>query len=297
MQRRAAVISAVIFLVVGAAAYSLIATANEPEITLENPDYELSENETFEAEGVEYEVTNVEASMQGGGDHGGEQHLERSAELIWVNESARFSETWENNTSVEFQSEDNQSYRVLIEAEDEEDPDSFVLEEELNRTQILSEDPDADNETVEHEGEEWVVIRDDDDNPTLVPADEYFSEPERSEFSEGESFDFDGNETTVENVTAEQVEVVWTAEEENTVSVSDESNVTLGENEEKGQQYLAYFPDNETLYLTQDHEAYEAEKDRIERFDDQKQGLWGVVVLTGATVVLLLGMAFLPSRY
>lgn len=87
MQRRATAIYVAFFLVVGAVSFTLIATASPPELSFENPEYELQENETFTINGVEFRVQSIEAEMIGGG-HGAAAHLKRSAVLVVTNESA-----------------------------------------------------------------------------------------------------------------------------------------------------------------------------------------------------------------
>lgn len=139
---------------------------------------------------------------------------------------------------------------------------------------------------------------------------------------QGESFTVNGQEYTVSKIEATKEstggggghgggggeeklvrsgELTWTNESaqnasngsaQNTVQLEHRSNVTL-----QGTTYLAFFPNNETVYLTQDFEAYHQETSRIERFHEHVSGLWGVSILSGIAAALLLGMAYLPSRY
>lgn len=290
MQRRAAAIYAVVFVLIGTASYTLIATAERPHVSFEDPDYELEENDTFQVDGRTYTVTTVsaETSGGGGGGHGGGggEEVTFSGELEWTNESARHTETWDDGATVTIGGEE-----YVVRTPNASDPSSFVLEQPQNRSTILQNDPAADNETVTRNGEEFVVVTEN-DTSRLVPADEYFTEPERAQVGEGDRLRYADNDTTVEDVTNTSVALAWTAPKTNTVELANEANVTLS-----GQQYFVYFPDEETVLLESDYSVYQAEVDKIDQFTEHRNGLWGVTSLSGAVVVLLIGMAFLPSRY
>lgn len=294
MQRRAAAIYVALFLVIGAGAYSLIATAQTPTIGFENPEYELSQGQTFQVEGQTYNVTTVSAEVQsgGGGGHGGGGggELVRSGQVSWVNDSARFTANWENNSTVTL-GEDNTTYRVLVQPASG-NPTDFTLREEINRTQILQNDSAADNETVVRNGERVVLVEGENGSLTAVPVDEYFPEPSTQQYSEGDQLTYQNNQTTVDAVENESVTLAWTAPKTNTAELSNEGNVTLG-----NQTYLAHFPSNETVVLTQDFESYRSQSDSIDEFHKHVNGLWGIVILCGSVAVLLVGMAYLPSRY
>lgn len=288
MQRRAAAIYAVFFLVVGAASYSLIATAESPSIAFENPDHRLQQGSTFSVGDQDYTVSSLEASeSSGGGGHGGGGGgITHSAEVAWTVESSEYSETLENGSEVTYQ---NESYVVVIPSAD--DPDEFVLRDPVNRSGILADDPQADNETVTRDGEEFVVVT---ENGTsrLVAADEYFPEPNEERFAEGQQIEYDGNSATVGNVTSEGATLTWTAPRERTTELSQESNVTLSSTT-----FLAYFPDNSTVVLTTDFQSYERQTADIAAHEERKSGLWGVSIVSGMTILLLVGMAYMPSRY
>jgi hypothetical protein len=285
MQRRAAAIYVAFFLIVGAASYSLIATAEAPTIEFQDPAASLGTNDTFSVGDRQYTVTALTATKEGGG-HGSAARLVRSGTLAWTNESARYTATWDNNSTVTF---DDTERRVVI--PNETDPGSFRLREEINRTQILSADPAADNQTVTRNGEKYVVIT---ENGTsqLVPAGEYFPEPESTAYEEGQTVDYRGNETTFANVSADSVTLEWTASQTNEIELADQSNVTLN-----GEQYLAYFPDNETVLLTQNYDAYREQTQSVDEYHKHVNGLWGISIVSFLVAVLLVGMAYLPSRY
>ncbi|MFB6068826.1 MAG: hypothetical protein ABEJ90_02755 [Halobacterium sp.] len=285
MQRRAAAIYVVFFVVIGAASYSLIATADAPTIQFQNPEYQLSSGDQFTVDGRQHTVSEINAEMTGGG-HGTAATLSRSGTITWTNQSARYTESWDNNTTVTFQGED---YRVLV--ENASDPTSFALQETINRTRILQEDPAVRNETVTQNGTEYVVAE---ENGTLslTPADDYFPTPGETSYAEGDQFQYDGNATSVADVTSSSVTLAWNAPRQNTIDVGNRANVTLS-----GQTYLAYFPDNSTLVLTQNFESYDRQVEQIDTYHTHVNGLWGISIASFLLSIVLLGMAYMPSRY
>jgi hypothetical protein len=285
MQRRAAAIYVVFFVVIGAASYSLIATADAPTIQFQNPEHQLSSGDQFSAGDQQYTVSEINAEMTGGG-HGSAPTLSRSGTIAWTNQSARYTESWDNNTTVTYQGED---YRLLVESAD--DPTSFELQETVNRTRILQEDSAVRNETITQNGTEYVV-REQNGNLSLVPAADYFPTPAATTYDEGQQIQYNDNATTVDSVASDSVTLAWNAPKQNTVEVGDQANVTLG-----GQQYLAYFPDNSTLVLTQNFESYDRQVAEIDTYHTQVNGLWGVSIASFLTAIVLLGMAYMPSRY
>lgn len=289
MQRRAAAIYAAFFLVIGAVSYSLVATAEEPHVEFEDPAFELSQGETFTIDGQQYNVSEVTASSGGGGGGGhggGGGGLTRSATITWVNQSSQYSETWENNSSVALQ---GTNYTVVV--PNTSDPNQFTLREELNETAVLQEDPQADDSVITRNGTRYVAIDRGEGNVTLVPAEEYFPDPETRTIQEGSTIEYQGNRTTVQQVN-ESVTLTWTAPRENSVDVESGGNATLG-----GQQYVANLPDNSTLQLSRDYDNYQRQTREIAEFQERRNGLWGIVILSGVTMVLLVAMAYLPSRY
>jgi hypothetical protein len=289
MQRRAAAIYVAFFLVVGAASYSLIATAEAPTIGFENPDHSVSQGDTFTIDGTQYNATTVETTVEesSGGGHGGGggATIVRTAAFAWTNESALYTQTWENGSNVTL--EDDEWSVVIPNASD---PSSFTLRESIDRAGILANDTAADNETVTRNGQEFVIVTEN-GTSTLVPASEYFPTPAEREFSEGDTPTFDGNQTRID-VANDTVTLSWNAPRRNTVEVGNHANVTLG-----GETYLTHFRANDTVVLTQDFRSFRAQNEEIDSFHEQENGLWGVTILSGISVVFLAGLAFLPSRY
>jgi hypothetical protein len=290
MQRRAAAIYVTFFLIVGAASYSLIATAQAPTVSFENPEYSLSQGDTFTVDGQQYTATEVQTEVEesgGGGGHSGPVTTEiiHSATFTWTNESARYTQTWENGSTVTYEGDE-----WVVVVPNASDPSSFTLRESIDRAGILANDTQADNETVTRDGREFVIVTEN-GSSTLVPAEEYFRTPDERRVSEGDSFELSGNQTRVD-VASDAVTFSWNAPRQNTVEVGDQANVTLS-----GQTYLAFFETNTTVVLTQDFESYRAQNDDIDSFHERENGLWGITIVSGALVVFLIGLAFLPSRY
>jgi hypothetical protein len=286
MQRRAAAIYVAFFVVLGAASYSVIATATAPTVEFDNPDHRLAQGDEFSVQDRQYTVTTISAETSGGGSHGGAASVTRSGELSWTNESSRYTATWDHNSTITY---DGENYRVLV--EDADDPTAFTLQEELNRSAILQDDPDVRDELVTVNGTEFVV-RERGDNRTLVPASDYFPTPATTQYGEGDGLQYQGNASTVADVSGSGATLAWTAPRTNTVSVGDRANVTLND-----QQYLAFFPDNSTLVLESDYGVYRQQTAEIDTYHDHVNGLWGVSIVSFATAILLLGMAYMPSRY
>jgi hypothetical protein len=93
-------------------------------------------------------------------------------------------------------------------------------------------------------------------------------------------------------VTGDGVTLAWNAPKTSTVEVSNRANVTLN-----GQQYFAYFPDNSTMVLESDYGVYQEQTEEIDTYHQHVNGLWGVSIVSFTTAILLLGMAYMPSRY
>ena len=289
MQRRAAAIYVVFFVVVGAASYSLIATAEAPTIAFENPDHALSQGDTFSVDGQQYTAaevaTEVETSSGGGHGGGGGKTIVHTAQFAWTNESALYTQTWDNGSTVTYADDE---WDVVI--PNASDPSSFTLRESIDRAGILANDTAADNETVTRDGQEFVIVTEN-GSSTLVPASEYFRTPERRQFSESDTLQFEGNETRID-VGSDAVTLSWNAPRRNTVQAGNHANVTLS-----GQTYLTHFRTNTTVVLTQDFASFRAQNDEIDSFTEQKNGLWGVSILSWLSVIFLVGLAYLPSRY
>lgn len=179
-------------------------------------------------------------------------------------------------------------YRLTV--ENATVPTSFTLTQDFNVSARLAEDPAVEDQTVTRsDGKEYVVYE---SNGSTQLLSAYLPEPEVHVVREGEELRYDGNETTVAAVNNESVTLAWTGPRTNTLSLSQGDRTTFG-----GTEYVAHFPDNSTLALTADVDAYEAEVAAVETYHERINGFWGISIISGLAAVLLLGTAYLPSRY
>lgn len=266
MQRRAVAVSVAFFLVIAAGAYALIGAAQQPTVSIDdaNVDHRLtSTGQTFTVDGVEYNVTKL-------GDG--------SATAAWTNTSATFSATLENNSTVAYR---DGNYTVLI--PNESDPGEFTLREQQS----------VDRPTTTQNGTTYVIVEGEGGNRTLVPRSEYLPDPREYTFREGDQFDYQNNTTSVARIRPSGVTLQWSGERTNTVKFEEGANVTLGND----RTFVAHFPRSGTVELTSNYEDYRSDVERIAYFHERVNGLWAVTIISGLAAVLLIGMAYMPSRY
>ena len=278
MQRRAVAVFVALFLGVAGVAGALTATAESPEIALEDPDIDVSQNDTVPVDGEPYVV-----SISEGENDAGQTIISGTLER---NFTAETSETLANGSTVSVADRD---WRVEVPGANATE---FTLVEVLDRQAILEADNAAENETVTLDDGEYVAVTDDSGERTLVPVDDYFPAPEERTYAAGETFEYDGETVTVDEVTADGAVLVWETTETETIEIAQESVVTLGDTE-----YVAHFPDASTLQLSTDVEAYEAQVAEIDRYSQYNSGLSRVFVLSVLSSIMLAGLAFIPSRY
>lgn len=283
MQRRAVAVSAAIFLVIAAGAYAYIGAAQQPSVDVPAA-HTLQNGDTLTAGGTEYT-----ADVSGG-----------SGKLTWVNQSERFTADLGNGSALTLV---NDSYGYTPEAPEnatvqgtyavvvpnETNVSSFSLVEQQNVTAILAADDDVEDATVTRNGTEYVVYT----NQTIRPLSAYLPEPDRrGPYAVGDSVTYQGSDRTVAAVTGDGATLEWFAPQEHSVTAADGANVTVG-----GTNYLALFPNNDTLVLSTAHQNYQNDLARQEYFHERMNGLWGVSILSVIAAVLLIAVGFLPSRY
>jgi hypothetical protein len=289
MQRRAVAVYVAFFLIIAAASYTLLATAEEPTITLEDPEYELAQGETFTVGGQQYTVTSVEETTEEqGGDHGGsaEEVTVVTGTIEWTEQDVQMSETWANEDTVEV---NNNEWQVLIEGEN---ATSFAFQEVLDRQAILENDPNAANETVTSGDQEYVVVQSG-GGEELVPVNEYFPAPATQTYSVGDQFVYNNQTVTVDEITADGATVTWTEDQTNTEELSNEGTVELAD----GNEYLTFLPDSSTVQLTSDMTSYNQQVEAQNQFHDRTSGFRWVTFTSLLFVFSLIAFAFLPSRY
>jgi hypothetical protein len=279
MQRRAAAIYFVFFLVIGSGMYGYITVvdAQRPQISIEGEAY--GANDTFQKGGQSYTVSTIseeEASGEGG--------TVITGEITWTNESAVSTATLANGTNATYQ---DQTWQVVI--ENSSGVSAFTLRGYINVTDVLVEDPDVEDQPATQGGQKYVVWA---DNGTLGPTlAEYLPEPETTTISEGDTFPYEGNDATVSDVSPSEVTLSWTAPTDNTIELEEGANVTLG-----GETHLVHFKSASEVQLTRNFQAYKSDLDRIDYFEERKKGLWGVTLLSFMTAIVLLGAAYMPIK-
>lgn len=265
MQRRAAAVSVALFLLLAAGSYTLIGAAQQPAVSLEDPNYAVSQGEQRTIAGTSYNFSSVS---------------DGSGTATWQNESARYTVAWAVNDTVAI---DGQNFTVTG----------------LNASEgafELREAQEVDRPTVEQNGTTYVVIEDG-ENRTLVPRENYLPEQTVYEYQVGDTVEYDGNdnETTVAAVSEEEVTVEWFAPDTIEVEFAEGENTTIGDTP-----YLAHFETaggQSVLQLTTDYEDYHSDVDAQEHFHERTNGLWGVAIMASLAAALVVMLAFLPSRY
>lgn len=283
MQRRAAAAYIAFFLVIAAGSYAFIATADAPEVTISGDNVrEIQEGDTVTVDDRTYTVTEVSAETEEGGDHGGGGGLAYTIRFEWTNDSARYTESWAANSTVEF---DGQMRRVLV----ENGTDEFDLRwEPTDRfSPSWSDGVQYVDGDLDRAGRQDVTV-------TSYIENSSNESVQTIEFSEGDSFERSGNETTFANVSNTSVELEWTAPRTNDVSAGNHQNVTLN-----GDPYVVHFENNDTVRLGEGEAAQQqlAEAQRTsDRFQERINGVWGITLGSGTALVLLVALAFLPRK-
>ena len=286
MQRRAVAVYVALFVLIAGGAGVLTATADSPEVGFDNPDFEVSAGDPVEVGGEEWVVAEItEVEEGGGGGHGGGGGGTHIVGTLEREVTVEQSEAWANESTVTV---GDREWRVEITGED---PSEFTLVEVPDRQATLEDDPQADNETVPRDDGEYVVVTEDGES-TLVPAGEYFPAPEERSYALGDSVEYADTTATVDDVTADQAVLVWETTETESIEVEEKATVTVGETD-----FVAHFPDASTMQLSSDMDGYESQVAQIDQFQQYNSGLTRVVVLAILSSLLLLGAAFIPSRY
>ena len=247
-----------------AGAYGVSAVAEEPELQMEGDTYQ--NNDTFDAGGATYTV-----AVEGG-----------SGELTH-NETVEKEESLSAGSEVEY---DGGTYNLTV--EDAEDPSQFALTEVFDVEAILQNDSQVENQTYQGEdGTEFVRYRD----GSTEPLEEYLPQPNQETFAEGGTIQHAGESKTVDNVTAESVTLTWETEEQQSATLAQGENVTVDNTT-----YVATFPDDSTVMLSEDVAEYQRQAGNQEYFQQRLSGLNYVVIFSLFTSFLLAALAFLPRR-
>lgn len=183
------------------------------------------------------------------------------------------------------------SYLLVVETANVSDPTEATFHEQRNLTQLAASDPALYDEVITQNGVRKVTYR---ANDTNVPVSEYFDPVERHTIAEGETLQYQGNETTVEEVANESVTLTRPGETTTTVELAEGANVTI-----QGEEYFAHFPNNSSVKILSTDERYGEYHEQlatIDSFHERKNGLWGVTELSIVAVIVLFATALLPVK-
>ena len=336
MQRRAAAIYVVFFVVVAIAAYSLTTVAEKPSVSVEGESY--SQGDPIPAGGTQWTVNVADGS----------------GNVSSTNDSARFTTSFSNNTSLAFQngmyrpapngssggagtastgttsgagttgtstsgpstsattggegtsaasSTPGTEFRVVIPNASAGNASggnasggnasaanvaSFTLRQEFDTAARLRADPAVADTTLSGANDtEYVRYR----NGTTQTLDAYLPEPTTRNVSVGDRFPYQNNSSRVESINSSGVTLAWRASLTRSQELAAGENVTLG-----GTTYVAQFPQNDSVVLSQNVSGYQAEQEALDHFNDRMLGLWGVVIISLFAAILVLAMAYLPVR-
>jgi len=279
MQRRAAAVYFVLFLVLGGGAYGFMQVGmSAPEVELDGPTY--TEGDQLEVNGTTYTVTTVESETSGG-----EETF--TGEVTRLNESNIETAALENGSTAQYQ---NASYTVQI--ENTTNVSSFTLVEAQNLTALVANDPDATGIVTDDAGDRFVRFR----NESTVPVSEYLPTPDTATFSVGDEFFYaeENTSTTVDAVTPSEATLAWNSPTNETMDFGEGGNVTLA-----GQTYFGHFPDNSSVQILPADEyygEYTSTLSDISYYQERQNGMWGIVLISLLAAIVLMSTAYLPSK-
>lgn len=287
MQRRAAAVYFVLFLVLGAGAYGFMQVGmSAPTVQFEDATT-YTQGDTLTVSGTTYTVTKVESKVEHGG-HGGGTSVTYTGELTRLNESNIETATVANGSTVPFR---DGSYTVRI--ADGSNVSSFTLVEERNVSAIVANDPDANTTVTDDEtGERFVRYQ----NGSTIPMSEYLPPADTATRSVGDEFFYAEKNvsTTVDAVSQGEVTLAWNAPANESVQFREGQNITLA-----GQQFFGHFPSEnsvQVLSAEENYGQYQETLDAIDYFHERKNGVWGIVIVSLLAAIVLISAAYMPNK-
>jgi|GEM_PF-1379711 hypothetical protein len=282
MQRRHAALYAALLLILAAGSYATIGTVESPVITISNPDYSYDVGGEILLNDRIYKVTSLMGNF---------------AELEWIDVSATKKEQWDLNDAIQIDIS-NEPIEFIVSSISIDPPTPTF---HLTEVRSLEGVP-----TVQVGSETYVVLNESNsngiypigsaqDNPVLIPKEDYlmskFGPQISNEFTIGSVIQYNSNSVSVIDISEQEVTVSWSYPKSNTMAISEgdilESNET---------NYIAHFKNN-LLHLSSDISGYEKQAMVIKKFNERLNGLWGVSILGSIGAIILISMAYLPSRY
>lgn len=270
MQRRAAAMYVLFFLVIAVGALAFINVVDEPSAAMDERDYDVFPSGSVVLDGTEYELTRLD---------------EFTATMTYVVVDTELRSTFGSGDLINITGTD---YRVEI--PDVDDPTNATLVETY---------PEHDLETMEDlDGNTLVYIEEDD---AWIPEETYLQQefgPRDEIFLEvGSSFDFFPPElaetatATVEGITPAGLELVWIGDDERTLPLQRNAVNTI-----EGVDYGTNFVGTDYIQLTTDIESFEDHLEALDVWDERYQGFWGIGVLALLGAILIAGLSYLPRR-
>jgi len=206
-------------------------------------------------------------------------------------ENATATVTEVGNTSATLVWGDN--YEVVI--PNGTDVSEFHAVQRFNVTERLRADPDVENQVYGSGDDQFVRYR----NGTTQQLDAYLPEPARTTFTEGDTLTYraaedlsaPANETTVANITSDRVLIEWTGSRTTSQELTEGANVTLA-----GQTHVVHFANPSTVVITSDIGSYQDQVDKQDYYHERVNGLWGISILSGFGALMIVALAYLPTR-
>ena len=287
MQRRAAAVLFVFFLVLGASAYSVIAVADAPPVEVDGAITANGES-TFTHQGTQYNVSAIE--MEESGEGGG---TSLAGTLSYTVQNGQYEATIESGDEVTRQ---NTTYVATMNQTN--GGMAVVLTEQFDVEQRLQSDPAVYNTTVTSEGTEFVRYRENASagNRTLVPLSEYLPDPRVEQYQQGTRLPYPAEngvvQANVSQVSNESATLTWTAPRTFDRDLEEGANITLANDET----YLVHFASNNQVVLSQNFQQYQAEQGAVDSFNERINGLWAVVIMAALAGIIVISLAYMPVR-
>ncbi|WP_254823846.1 hypothetical protein [Haloglomus halophilum] len=206
-------------------------------------------------------------------------------------ENATATVTEVGNTSATLVWGDN--YEVVI--PNGTDVSAFHAVQRFNVTERLRGDPDVENQVYSGDDGQFVRYR----NGTTQPLDAYLPEPARTTFTEGDTLTYraaedlsvPANETTVANISSDRVLIEWTGPRTTSQELTEGANVTLA-----GQTHVVHFANPSTVVISSDIGSYQDQVEQQDYYHERVNGLWGISILSGFGALMIVALAYLPTR-
>ena len=204
-----------------------------------------------------------------------------NATLAWS-----FSETLTDGQEITFRDE----YTTSI--ANDSNASSLTLTRQRNLTHVLEGDQRVENETLTRGGTEYVRFTDN----TTQTVDEYISEPYATTFVLNDTFFYlsENRPVNISTIGPSAATVTWPNPADQTIELSQHANVTLN-----GQTYFVHFESNSSVQVLSADEYYgefQSDQADINAYDQRINGLWGIVILSLLSSIVLIAAAYLPNK-